>query len=108
MTPREAAEIATATIGRKTWCEGVAGAWYLTSDQDDNTSGMTYPNVADAVRDIVRVAGFVLFPDAWSEEQRLAILPQCHPGEGFLLRIQMPDAAGGSGNGRGACAGVRR
>ena len=93
MSPREAADIATATTGRKTWCEGVEGAWYLTLDRDDNTSGHTYSTVADAVRDVVRAAGFILFPDTehWTGARCLAILSECHPGAGFLLRVPIPD-----------------
>jgi len=93
MMPRDAAAIVTATTGRKTWCEGVDGAWYLTWDREDNTSGYTYDTVADAVRDVVRVSGFVLFPDTddWPDARRLAILPECHPGAGYLLRLELKE-----------------
>ena len=63
LTPAEAADIATRTIGKKHWCHGSKGAWYLTKDEDDNTSGVTWPTPGHAIADMLKRIEFLIVPN---------------------------------------------
>lgn len=91
MTSAHAQEYCRAMFGSRVWVEGSTGHWYMTRDQEDNTSGVTYEKPEHIVRDIVRAVGFILFPDDWTKGMRLKALTEIHPGEGFVIRIDMRD-----------------
>jgi len=91
MTAKEAQEVCRAMFGSRVWVEGCAGKWYMTHDQDDNTSGVTYEKPEHIVRDIVKAVGFALLPEDWSKEKRLKTWAEIHPGEPFLVQIDMRD-----------------